>query len=578
MTHFFFFRIDTHIIYKNDLLKAVARNDIKKCKTLLEEEDIWSQEPHINPLLLAAQKGHAEIIKIVLEKGIDINVCDRKNCSALHHAIQNRRVDCSNILLDEQIDYKIKDSEGNLPLHLAAKAGLLEIVERLLKLHNVPNAMNKKNRTPLHLACKDGKDKVVSFLLENGGRWDLQDVTSDLPIHKAAFHGHYKCCTLLVQKSEERLKEQLNARNKDKSTALILAAKKGHSRCCQILKDSDINAFDSVGNTALHWATTETYLKTVEILLEMEPNIYAQNKSGNTPLHKAASIVKSSKCLRLLVEKYPGINPGLNNQNQNLLHIAALKNSYENLNFLLEIPLFLQQVNESDVKKRTPLCIALSQNHPENIELLISKGANCLIKDDQQNLPLHFAAQNGMVNICRMLLVNDRIHTVNSPNGNGETALHLAAKKGDLECCKYILKKGGDLSAFDSDGYSPFHLASSYGNFEVIEHFIKQGKGCINQVVEASGDTPLHLAVRNGSYQSCDLLLRKMKKDKILKQNKFKKCSLDEAFESEKDKIFDLILSRLEMPMSKDRKTDQYLEFEDGLHRYMHEAISEKRT
>lgn len=102
-------------------------------------------------LMIAAQNGHTNIVKILLEKGADINV---------------------------------EDYFGNTVLHLAARSGHEKTVEVLIQAVANVNAVDEYGKTPLDYAeehtkkCAEGKyaegyaesKNVVKAILEAGGR------------------------------------------------------------------------------------------------------------------------------------------------------------------------------------------------------------------------------------------------------------------------------------------------------------------------------------------------------------------------------------------------------------------------
>ena len=74
--------------------------------------------------------------------------------------------------------------------------------------------------------------------------------------------------------------------------------------------------------------------------------------------------------------------------------------------------------------------------------------------------PLHFAAQSGHVECCKLLLkagakVNSR------GTKRNDTPLHLCAFKGHLACVEYLLKKNADMGLKNKVGRTPLDVASS---------------------------------------------------------------------------------------------------------------------
>lgn len=77
---------------------------------------------------------------------------------------------------------------------------------------------------------------------------------------------------------------------------------------------------------------------------------------------------------------------------------------------------------------------ASANNDVESAKMLIDKGADILKYSNNRYIPLHLAAQNGHVEIIKLLLKKndeDEIESniINIKNYNGCTPLMLAAKK-----------------------------------------------------------------------------------------------------------------------------------------------------
>jgi hypothetical protein len=83
--------------------------------------------------------------------------------------------------------------------------------------------------------------------------------------------------------------------------------------------------------------------------------------------------------------------------------------------------------------------------------------------------------------------------------------IHEAAKNGDLEKVKALLKDNPDL-AFnkDIDGATPLHYAASNGHKDLTA-FLLASKADVNAKAK-NGATPMHLATSNGHIEVIKLL------------------------------------------------------------------------
>ncbi|WP_438456580.1 ankyrin repeat domain-containing protein [Wolbachia endosymbiont of Kerria lacca] len=60
-------------------------------------------------------------------------------------------------------------------------------------------------------------------------------------------------------------------------------------------------------------------------------------------------------------------------------------------------------------------------------------------------------------------------------NEDGDTALHLATIKDDLNTVKYLVEKGADVDVKNKYGATPLHAASIRGNLEIAQFLIDHG-------------------------------------------------------------------------------------------------------
>ena len=99
------------------LHNAAYKGDVAEITALLEKPDVKIdavEKRGLTPLMLAAGHGHADAVKLLLEKGADP---------------------------------KLKSKDGATALHKASEAGNLTVVELLLKAGADPGAVDSKGRT-----------------------------------------------------------------------------------------------------------------------------------------------------------------------------------------------------------------------------------------------------------------------------------------------------------------------------------------------------------------------------------------------------------------------------------------------
>lgn len=161
------------------------------------------------PLISAAARGDLEVTNVLLERGADVNVKDKKGYTALFHAIEamyedvamamlnqpnldpdsrglngvtalmsyawRDDTDAVRKLLDRGANVNAQDNDGDAALHGVAKSGNIEIIDMLLEKGADPNLKNKLGGTPLMWAAVFGQDAAAKRLMERGADPSLKD-------------------------------------------------------------------------------------------------------------------------------------------------------------------------------------------------------------------------------------------------------------------------------------------------------------------------------------------------------------------------------------------------------------------
>ena len=119
--------------------------------------------------------------------------------------------------------------------------------------------------------------------------------------------------------------------------------------------------------------------------------------------------------------------------------------------------------------------------------------------------PVADAAQNGDIVLIKQLLKGGV--EVNEPQGDGMTALHWAAERGNTELAEVLIYAGANPIAGTRIGqYKPLHLAAKKGYADIIKILLDAGIDP-NIKTSNSGSTALHLASGSGHTESVTSLL-----------------------------------------------------------------------
>ena len=119
--------------------------------------------------------------------------------------------------------------------------------------------------------------------------------------------------------------------------------------------------------------------------------------------------------------------------------------------------------------------------------------------------PVVDAASRGDTETVRQLLRDGA--DVNEAQGDGMTALHWAADRGDISLAEILIYAGGNLDAGTRIGhYTPLHIAGRAGHTEIVQALLDAGAN-VDATTTNSGAQPIHLAAASGNAAAVSALL-----------------------------------------------------------------------
>ena len=142
-------------------------------------------------------------------------------------------------------------------------------------------------------------------------------------------------------------------------------------------------------------------------------------------------------------------------------------------------------------------------------------------KDKDGQTPLHLAAKKGHAEVVRMLFAFKA--DVSEKDAQGESPLHGAAEKGHPQVARMLITKlNADVNEQDNDGWTPLHWAARHGDTAFVRMLISEFKAKVDPPTKQKGSTPLHVAAENGHPKVARLLIMEFKADLSAKDNKGK--------------------------------------------------------
>ncbi|XP_065901976.1 CARD- and ANK-domain containing inflammasome adapter protein-like isoform X2 [Dysidea avara] len=445
--------------------------------------NISNKDQH-TPLHTAANRGHAEVVELLIRLGADVSAVEKNQSSPLHIAASYGHVEVVELLIRLGADVSAVDKNQHTPLHIAAFNGRIEVVELLIRLGANVSAVGKNQWTPLHIATANDGVEVVELLIRLGADISAADKDMNTPLHLAVKKGHLTVIETLIKSGA-----RVNSIGKDKYTPLHLAVHNGHLAVVETLirLGAYVNSTGQNDWTPLHIAAQTGQSMIVETLIRLGAIVNALDKNMLAPLH-IATLNGHVAVLEILVRLGIDVNTTVKNNESTSIHLAAQTGHILVLEKLIELGANVNAVNNSG---QTPLFIAVQNGHVRQVELLIKSGANVNVTDKSSSTLLHVAVQYGHTQIADILLKHGIY--VNSINKIQWTPLHFAAQNGSTQLVELLIRSHADVNAINMKGETALHLVSQEGLLEVVK-MLTSANADLN-IVNKANRTPLLEAV-----------------------------------------------------------------------------------
>jgi len=259
-----------------------------------------------------------------------------------------------------------------------------------------------------------------------------------------------------------------------------------------LAKGANLNAPQLDGATALHWAVHHDLGATVDLLLRRGAKVNAANDHGVTALALACETGSVPMVERLLragadpnIATKTGVTP---------LMAAARAGSVEAVKALLAKGADVNAVEASH--GQSALMWAVSQRHPEVTSTLIESHADVRARTPVRHRTIQTGNRYGDQNTIK--------GSVGETDLGGFTPLLFAARVGDLESARDLLKAGAPVDDAAANGATALTIAAHSGQGEVATLLLEHGA---NPNADGAGYTPVHAAVLRGDVPLLEALL-----------------------------------------------------------------------
>ena len=231
---------------------AVDNENIELLRLLINADIFPKDEESLNPLMSRAVYGsHIACAEILLEMGATVK--------PIHYAAQNSHLEMLDFLLESGADINSQDEDGRTVLHCAidGQDGSLELIQSLLERGADPFIVDQRGFPPAQKAYDD----VLEYLTGLGAGNIEVDRNGNTALHHAVDDNDF----ISVKKNLSEGLFQVNVRNDEGRTPLLIAVEEGYADIAEALLDAGADA-------------------NVEDRKHMTPLIVAANRKGGYSL------------------------------------------------------------------------------------------------------------------------------------------------------------------------------------------------------------------------------------------------------------------------------------------------------
>ena len=491
------------IWYKTPLFHAAANGHADLVTFLIAKGADAKVKSNLGytPLSLAAENGHAPTVKLLLDAGADVNTVGNGR-TPLGRTVSAGHIEAARLLVAAGADVNAEGSSHETPLMKAASGGHIEIARLLIA------AGAEADRKALYEAIMAGNRQMAELMLENGAAVTLP------ALHFAAFMGDLPKVTKLVEQGAD-----VESRDNDKQTPLVLAALGGQRQVIQFLLDNgaDIAAVDSRHRTVLQKAAERGDKGMVEFLLSKGAAANAASGEGIRSITPLGCAVRYGHRDAADVLLRHGADPDAKGMcGRTPLQWAAVRGHTEVAKLLLEHGATVNAPAGNDgtrplewMRGRPPLHDAVSWDRSEIIKLLITHGADVNSRDRYGATALHSADPTG----AAILIAHGA--DIGARDEKGRMPIHPAAASGEPRLVEMLIAKGADVNAKDGKGRTPLQYGAADLHSKVSEYNtdptatmrVLIAAGADIEAKADNGATALYEAAAKGNTEAVKLLL-----------------------------------------------------------------------
>ncbi|MBV9503788.1 MAG: ankyrin repeat domain-containing protein [Acidobacteriia bacterium] len=251
-----------------------------------------------------------------------------------------------------------------------------------------------------------------------------------------------------------------------------------------IRQHANLDAPQPDGTTALQWAAHWNDLEGVKMLLAAGANPKLANRYGVTPLSEAAA-VGNAGIIEALLQGGADAKALTTADGETVLMTAARSGNPDAVRILLDHGADMNA--KESYRGQTALMWAAAERHAGVVKLLLERGADWKIQS--------LARDNSMPKLSAASSVTPMAR-------GGLTALHFAAREGDVETGRVMLDGGVDVNLVDADHTSALVVSVLNKHYTFAKFLLDRGAD--PNIADVRGRAALYAALdmRNEDYSA----------------------------------------------------------------------------
>lgn len=479
------------------------------------------------PLHLAAMTSHENVVRLLLSKeSIQLDVCDSLLETPLHKAVQTSRYNIVKLLTsdtklsaDGKCTLNMKNKEGYSPLHLATMSSQLFNTYHLISVGASPFVWDNHGRTAHYMAAYNGSQTLLCNLMQSPLYVDFLQRQAEgaedpniqiIPLLDTFQRSMLHYAAISTQCSQEFIEFLL------KPTVICDLHPKVEQALQANLSRLNINQPDIYKRTPLHYVCRRNkdiesdILQLIHLFLDSGALIDVLDDCNRLPLHYAV-MNGFSTCLSLLIRPQWMHNKQL--YEQFFGHVCPLKLAafYGQENCLNE----LIQLGFVNFQPSLRVAVLNSQWNAVLTLLQYFDNNNTMAAHSVHKFMVNLAAitaLHGSFDGLKILVNSSPVQiNLNEPVDRKYRSLLMMASIAThgLNCMEFLLSKGVDIHAKDSEGRNALFYAVFSKNHQSVSLLLKSGIRLVNDM---NGRNVFHLIAANNDYTMFDVFLTWVKK------------------------------------------------------------------